>query len=66
MEGNETKCPKMDTIVKNELPKDALEADRKLSRLQNFMLDVAGPLIDAAYENMSGENPDPERVMQAL
>lgn len=46
-EGNETKCPKIDTIVKNELPKDALEADRKLSRLQNFVLDAAGPLIDA-------------------
>ena len=55
-EGNETKCPKMDTIVKNELPKDALEANRKLSRLQNFVLDAAGPLIDA-YKNMSGENP---------
>ena len=64
-EGNETKCPKMDTIVKNELSKDALEANRKLSRLQNFMLDTAGPLIDV-YENMSGENPDPERVMQAI
>jgi len=63
-EGNETKCQKMDTIVKNKLPKDApVEADRKLSRLQNFVLDTAGPLIDA-YENMSGENPDPERVMQ--
>ena len=64
-EGNETKCPKMDTIVKNELPKDALEADRKLSRLQNFVLDAAGPLIDA-YDNIVGENPDRDRVLQAI
>ena len=29
--GDETKCPKLDSIIMNELPKDTLEADRKLS-----------------------------------
>ena len=42
-EGNETRCPKLDSILKNELPKDAVELDRKLSHLQNFVLDAAGP-----------------------
>ena len=34
--------PETGLIIMNELPKDAIEADRKLSKLQNFVLDVAG------------------------
>ena len=48
-EGDETKCPKLDTItdLKNELPRGALEVDRKLSRLQNFVLNATEPLTAA-------------------
>lgn len=35
-EGDEMRCPKLDSIIKNELPKEALDADRKLSRLQTL------------------------------
>ena len=65
-EGDETKCPKLDTIIKNELPRDALEADRKLSRLQNFLLDAVGPLASAYNHMTSHENPDPELVQQCI
>ena len=34
--GDETCCPKMDSLIKGELGKEALEADRKLLLLQNF------------------------------
>ena len=30
-QGEETRCPKLDTIIRNELPRNALEADKKLS-----------------------------------
>ena len=42
--------------------------DRKLSRLQNFVLDATGPLA-AAYDELVGENeayPDPDRIQQAI
>ena len=39
-EGDETHCLKLDSILKNELPMDALEMDRKLSQLQNFILEA--------------------------
>ena len=67
-EGDVTKCPKLGTIIKNELPREALEVDRKLSRLQNFVLDATGPLA-AAYDELVGENeayPDPDRIQQAI
>ena len=54
------------TIIKNELPKDALEADRKLSRLQNFVLDAAGPLAAAYDALMSEEEPDPDKIVQHI
>lgn len=52
VEGNGIKCLKQDTIIKNELLKERLEADQKLSRLQNFVLDAAGPFI-AVYEDLT-------------
>ena len=39
---NKTRCLKLDSILKSKLSKDAIEFDRKLSRLQNFVLDAAG------------------------
>ena len=57
------RCPKLDVIIKNELPRDCLKADHKLSHSQNFVLDDTGPLA-TAYEEMvtqeepkSGQNP---------
>ena len=65
-EGYETMCPKLDTIIKNELPRDALEADRKLSRLQNFVLDAVRPLVSGYEDLISEDDPDPERILQAI
>ena len=49
-EGDEIRCPKIDTVIKAQLPKECVEADRKLSKLQNFSLDAAGPLVMALEE----------------
>ena len=65
-EGDETRCPKLDSIIKQELPKEAIEADRKLSRLQNFVLDAAGPLAAAHEELVNVEEPDLDLVQQAV
>ena len=65
-EGDETCCLKLDSILKNELPKDAIEFDRKLSCLQNFVLDAAGPLVEAMEELTVPERPDPEVVLWAI
>ena len=65
-QGEETRCPKLDTIIKNELPRDTLETDRKLSRLQNFLLDEVGPLAAAHDHLVSTDDPDPDRVQQAI
>ena len=52
--------------MKNELPKDAVELDRKLSRLQNFVLDAAGSLVAAMEELTVLDKPDPEVVLSAI
>ena len=46
-EGNEARCPKLDPIIKGGLPKEAVDTDKKLSRLQNLELDATGPLVHA-------------------
>ena len=46
-EGNEARCPKLDPIIKGELPKEAVDTDKILSRLQNLALDATGPLVHA-------------------
>ena len=63
-EGDEKRFPKLDSIIKKELPKEALEADHKLSWLQNFVLDVAGPLMAAYDELVVGEHND--KVQQTV
>ena len=44
-EGDKTHCLKFDSILKSELPMEALEMDRKLPHLQNFVLDTARPIV---------------------
>lgn len=56
--GDETRCPKLDSVVKSQLKKDVVENDRKLSRLQNFTLDAAGPFV-AALEEATTEDGSP-------
>ena len=65
-ERDETRCPKLDSIVKNELQKDVVELDRKLSHLQNFVLDAAAPLVAVMEELTVFEKPDPEVVLSAI
>jgi hypothetical protein len=65
-EGVETRCPKLDGLIKGELPKEATEADRKLSRLQNFTLDIAGPLVAALEELTANDKPDATKVTAAI
>ena len=43
-EGDEAHYPKLDSIIKGEFHKEAVDVDKKLSRLQNFTLNAAGPL----------------------
>ena len=50
--GDKTCCPKRNSLIKGELSKEALEAHRKLSRLQNFTLNAAAPLV-AALEKLT-------------
>ena len=57
-ESDATRCPKLDTIIEGVVRKDSLDEDRELSRLQNFMLDTAGPLV-AAFEELGKDEPDP-------
>ena len=52
----------MDSIIKGELQKQALEGDKRLSRLQNFALDAAGPLAYALEELSTKETPSCESV----
>ena len=55
--GDETRCPKLDSVIKGQLKKDVVESDRKLSRLQNFTLDAVGPFVAALEEATSEEGP---------
>ena len=43
-----------------------LRACRKLSKLQNFVLDAAGPLAAAYEELVTKEEPDPDLIQQAV
>ena len=65
-QGEETRCLKLDTIIRNELPRDTLEAYKKLSRLQNFLLDAVGSLAATHNDLVSTNDPDPDRIQQAI
>ena len=65
-EGDEAHCPKMDSIIKGELQKEALDVDKKLSRLQNFSLDIADPLVYALEELSTKESPSCDTVTMAI
>ena len=56
----------MDSIIKGELGKEALETDRKLLCLQNFSLDAIGPLVVAMEELTEKEEPDVSVVTAAV
>lgn len=62
----EVDVPKLDTIIKKELPKDASDLDKKLSRLQNFLLDAVGPLVFTMEDLVTKDNPDPEKTLVAI
>lgn len=65
-DGDEARCPKLDGIIKGELHKEALDVDRKLSKMQNFLLDASGPLVYALEELNTGENPSVESISLAV
>ena len=65
-EGDEARCPKMDALIKGELVKDSIDADRRLSRLQNFTLDAAGPMVAALEELTTKDKPNVEVVTSAI
>ena len=65
-EGNEARCPKLDPIIKGELPKKAIDTDKKLSRLQNLALDATGPLVHALEELSMKDTPDADVVLQGI
>ena len=65
-QGEETRCSNLDTIISNELHRDALEADRKLSQLQYFLLDAVGPLAASHDDLVSTDDPDPDHIQQAI
>ncbi len=64
-EGDEARCPKMDPLVKGELGKDIMEANKRLARLQNFTLDATGSLV-TALEELTAKEPDGELVIAAI
>jgi len=51
--------------VESVLKKEAVDEDSQWSRLQNFMLDATKPLV-AAFEELSAEQPDGDRVSAAV
>ena len=65
-EGNEARCPKLDPIIKGELPKEAIDTDKKLSRLQSLALDATGPLVHALEELSMKDTPDADVVLQGI
>ena len=65
-EGDKTHCLKLDSILKSELPMEALEMDRKLPHLQNFMLDTAGPLLSVIEKLTMLEKPDPDVLLSVI
>ena len=57
-----TRCPKLDTIIKEVVKKDIIDEDWELLRLQNFFLDTTGPLVTLPWRNwrllLGPERPD--------
>ena len=64
-ESDATRCPKLDTIIKGVVRKDSFDEGRKLLRLQNFMLDTAGPFV-AAFEELGKDELDPDHVSAVI
>ena len=49
-----TKCPKLDTTLRPQVPKDGKDGDRSLSRLQTLLLDARGPLSAMLESHQAG------------
>lgn len=49
-----TKCPKLDNTLRPQLPKDAKDGDRGLSRIQTLVLDAVGPLTRVLELHQAG------------
>ena len=62
LESNTIRCHKLDTIIEGA---DSLDKNRELSRLQNFMLDTACPLV-AAFKELRKDEPVSDRVSTAI
>ena len=61
---DQIRCPKLDGVLKAVLPRDAIKADRYLSRLQQFWLDAVAPLA-AILESAEAGDMTPEKVVTA-
>ena len=61
-----TKCPKLDNVLRPQVPKDAKDGDRTLCRLQTFLLDAVGPLAHMLELHQSGRLTADEATTQAL
>ena len=59
-----TKCPKLDTTLRPQVPKDGKDGDRSLSRLQTLLLDAVGPL-SAMLESHQAGRLAPETAAEA-
>ena len=49
-----TKCPKLDTTLRPQVPKEGKDAERALSHLQTFSLDTIGPLASLLEQKQAG------------
>ena len=50
----DTKCPKLDTVVKQNLSKDVKDSDVNVAKLQTLMLDAVAPLVHILEEAQRG------------
>ena len=50
----DTKCPKLDRVIKQNLTKDARDADSNAARLQTLNLDAVAPLVFILEEAQKG------------
>ncbi len=50
----DTKCPKLDRVVRQNLSKEAKEADAGIAKLQAWTLDAVAPLVHILEEAQRG------------
>ena len=65
----QTRCPKLDNVLKSQVPKTCKDADRPWSRAQALVLDAVGPLTYALEQHQAGKlgaESAAEAITQAL